>query len=377
MSRKTLPNVKQLFLGFLLLLAGWRLTAQEGSGGRLYQTDTVRIQQAVQFVGVPIVFYTPETQFGFGGGAQIFFPRQSNIYNARKSNIFLDAMYTTRNQFIMDIKPQLFFLKGDLYLEAPFQFKIFPNFFWGLGNRAAESAREQYNMRTVSLAASLLQRLAPSINFGLKFWYEDHRMLDILENGILESEQVEGWDGARLGGLGLVINLDDRDVVESPRRGAFVQFSGEFSSQAFGASHSFNKFVLDFRKYFSVAEDQVLAMQFFSEANFGTVPFQRKAWLGGGEKLRGYFRGRYMDDHMFVLQAEYRWRFLPRWVLAGFVGAGEVAAQPNEYFDVIKLSGGGGLRFQIVKKLPTLVRLDIGFGQEGNMGVYFGVNEAF
>ncbi len=290
---------------FLLLLFGAaRLAAQEGGTGRLYESDTVKIQRAVQFVGVPIVFYTPETQFGFGGGAQLFFPRQSNVYNARKSNIFLDAMYTTRKQFIMDIKPQLFFLRGDLYLEAPFQFKVFPNFFWGVGNRTPDSAREQYNMRTISLGASLLHRLAPSINFGLKFWYEDYRMLEILENGILDREEIEGWEGARLGGLGLVINLDDRDVVESPTRGAFVQFSGEFSSQAFGATYSFNKFVLDFRKYFQPVEGHVIALQFFSEANFGTVPFQRKAWLGGPEKLRGYFRGRYMDDHMFVLQAE-------------------------------------------------------------------------
>ncbi len=35
------------------------------------------------------------------------------------------------------------------------------------------------------------------------------------------------------------------------------------------------------------------------------------------------------------------------------------------------------MRFQIVKKLPTLVRLDIGVSREGNIGLYFGVNEAF
>ncbi len=362
----------------LLLLATFlpRSSAQEG-GDPVVQSDTMGRPDRIQLVGLPLLFYTPETQFGFGAGAQLFFPSAQNVYNKRKTNIFASAIYTTQNQFFIDIKPQLYLLDGDLELLAPFQYKVFPNLFWGIGNRTPEEDEEQYNMRTISIEASLLQRLPPAFNFGLRFWFKDHELLEIAEEGILASESVEGSEGARLIGLGAIINLDDRDVQEAPTRGNLVQFSGAFASRAFGATHSFNKFTLDFRHYFPLTDASILAVQLYSEANYGDVPFQEKAWLGGGEKMRGYFRGRYIDDHMFILQSEYRWRFKPRWIAAGFVSLGEVAPLPNNYFQVIRTSFGGGLRFQLSRNQPTLIRLDVGFNQEGGSGIYFGVNEAF
>ena len=101
------------------------------------------------------------------------------------------------------------------------------------------------------------------------------------------------------------------------------------------------------------------------------------AWYGGGQLARGYFRGRYMDKLMYVAQAEYRLRFHPRWVLAGFALIGEVSDLPQNFFNDLKPSVGAGIRFQFVKNQSTLLRLDFGFGKNNNSGLYFGVNEAF
>ena len=49
----------------------------------------------------------------------------------------------------------------------------------------------------------------------------------------------------------------------------------------------------------------------------------------------------------------------------------------SNYFNSIKYSFGGGIRFQLLKNNPTLIRFDVGVGRDGNNGVYFGVNEAF
>ena len=107
------------------------------------------------------------------------------------------------------------------------------------------------------------------------------------------------------------------------------------------------------------------------------MPFQTKAWLGGADRLRGYFKGRFIDDHMYVAQLEYRWRFHSRWGLAGFVAGGEVSDRPYNFFSDLKYSLGGGLRFKLTKSKPTLVRLVFGLGKDGNNGIYFGVDEAF
>ena len=80
---------------------------------------------------------------------------------------------------------------------------------------------------------------------------------------------------------------------------------------------------------------------------------------------------------MYVFQAEYRLKVTNRVKIAGFALVGEVASLPGDYFNDLKPSFGGGVRFQITKKNPTLIRLDYGIGQGGQSGVYFGVNEAF
>lgn len=38
---------------------------------------------------------------------------------------------------------------------------------------------------------------------------------------------------------------------------------------------------------------------------------------------------------------------------------------------------GGGLRYLFNKKENVNLRMDIGFGRDGNTGIYFGIKEAF
>ena len=94
-----------------------------------------------------------------------------------------------------------------------------------------------------------------------------------------------------------------------------------------------SKCIFDLRTYGPLGETSLVAIQLYSEATLGENPFQGQAWYGGGERAPGYFRGRYIDNNLYVLQAEYRWRFLLRWVLAGFVLVGEVADLPGNFFD--------------------------------------------
>jgi len=46
-------------------------------------------------------------------------------------------------------------------------------------------------------------------------------------------------------------------------------------------------------------------------------------------------------------------------------------------FNTMKYSYGLGLRFQFNKKQKVNLRADIGFGNDGNRGIYFGIEEAF
>jgi len=54
-----------------------------------------------------------------------------------------------------------------------------------------------------------------------------------------------------------------------------------------------------------------------------------------------------------------------------------VSDRVGNFFQNIKPSIGGGIRYKFNKNQDTLLRLDIGVGIDGNSGFYFGINEAF
>ncbi len=369
-------NKGRIHITILLILLSLTAHPQEYTE-RLIQLDTLVIKKKVQLVGIPVAFYTPETEFGFGAGAQFFLLNQTNIYNSRLSNILATAIYTTKEQLILDVRPQVYFNAGDLFLDGILKYQVYPNLFWGVGRNTPDSNREQYNMKTFQLSAALLKRLPPSLNFGFEYNFENYDMLEVEEDGLLDRGDIPGSEGATISGLSFVFNLDDRDDISSAVRGNLIQLKAGFSSHVFGATYSFNRYVIDLRKYLNFIGRNTLAMQVYIQSNYGDVPFQSLAWLGGGEKMRGYFRGRYMDKHMYVLQSEYRWRFHKRFTQTGFVSLGEVSGSAGAFLRSPLISTGGGLRFKVLKDKSTIVRLDIGIGQSGNSGFYFGVNEAF
>ena len=120
-----------------------------------------------------------------------------------------------------------------------------------------------------------------------------------------------------------------------------------------------------------------LATQFYSEINFGDVPIQSLALMGGAEKMRGIYLGRYRDKLMTVVQSEFR--FPIYWIFSGvaFAGLGEVAPALDGYsFSGIKWSAGAGLRLMVDPVHKANIRFDYGISRDQNF-FFFGFGEAF
>ena len=175
----------------------------------------------------------------------------------------------------------------------------------------------------------------------------------------------------------MVFNVDTRDNYFSPLKGGLYQFQTNFTSKAMGSTHSFNSFQIDLRKYIELPKKQVLALQVYTKLTFGEAPFQARSVYGGADLARGYFRGRYIDQHLYVLQAEYRFPIAKRWEFAAFALTGNVGNALDGFNSTNKSSVGFGPRYFISKNNRSALRLDIGFNSYGGSGIYFGVNEAF
>jgi outer membrane protein assembly factor BamA len=156
-----------------------------------------------------------------------------------------------------------------------------------------------------------------------------------------------------------------------------MEIEANVMSKVLGSEHSFNEYILDIRNYFSIGKFSILAVQGYMKLMYGEVPFQRAARFGGGIRGRGYFEGRFIDNHMYSIQAEYRLKLGKRWKVAGFIVTGEVADRPTNFLSDLKRAAGGGIRWQPLKGNESSLRLDIAINKDQNLGFYFGINEAF
>ncbi|MGI9546960.1 MAG: BamA/TamA family outer membrane protein [Flavobacteriaceae bacterium] len=365
-------------LTFVLLLAPAFMYSQVEEEAFM-ATDTIKTNKKIQLIGLPVVFYTPETEFGFGGGGQLFILGEKARFRNRISNILFTAIYTTQKQIVFEVLPEIYLGSGNYFIDMRYRFEIFPNSFWGIGPTTPEDAREIYDQTSNFVEVNFLKRLPPNLNFGFLFHFSSHQITAVEEGGILDSGTVLGSDDAIISGLGATFNLDDRDDVGSATSGNYLSLIAKFSSEVMGATQGYNKFILDLRTYRPIGKKSILAAQVYSENTFGDVPFQGLAAYGGSKGARGYFNGRFLDKHMYVLQGEYRYRFKPRWALVGFGLVGSVDGRLTDLwqFGNLKPAFGGGIRFKILKDKSTWLRFDFGKGRDGQSGVYFGVNEVF
>ncbi|QCX00614.1 hypothetical protein FGM00_11055 [Aggregatimonas sangjinii] len=371
--------MKKLAIAIYVLMVFPLCVVGQGREEGFIQTDTIGKQKNIKLVALPIMFYTPETKFGIGGGGQLFLLNNTNQYNQRLSNILFSGIYTTAGQIMFNVTPQVYLGKGNYFIDADYLFEIYPNSFWGIGPETPEESEEFYDQTTHRLKLSFLKRLPPDLNFGFTYNFANHQVTEVQEDGLLDSGTILGADRTVISGLGAEFNLDTRTDTSSPTDGQLFEIGAHFSSKILGATHGFNKFTLDLRNYEPLGERSTLATQVYIENNYGDVPFQGMAFFGGSSSARGYFYGRFLDKNMYVVQAEYRYRLKPRWNLAAFGLVGSVAGDASDLlkFNSVKPGFGAGVRFKILREQNTWLRLDIGSGKDGQNGIYFGVNEAF
>jgi hemolysin activation/secretion protein len=136
-------------------------------------------------------------------------------------------------------------------------------------------------------------------------------------------------------------------------------------NEAFG----FRRLDVDLRQLIPVLKEQwVLGfrglVQTTMAASGEIVPYHLLPSLGGAQTLRGYPDFRFQDEHLVLLNAEYRW--LPSRIIdmALFLDAGKVTAERRDLdLDGLITTYGIGIRFHGPTFTP--LRLDLAHGDEG------------
>jgi outer membrane protein assembly factor BamA len=329
-------------------------------------------------VVLPYAYYTPETKIAFGAGGVYSFRAADAGAAGRPSSVRAAATYTQLSQVILALTPEIYLRTERYYYSGFYGYYKFPDKFWGIGEDTPDGAEERYRRNDFESSTSLQMRIARGVYAGALYQFQYLNPSHTDPRGTLRTGAISGSRESAASGLGLVVRYDTRDHVYQPSSGSNHQCSAVWFGSGLGSDYTFNALSVDLRWYRGLFGSHVLAFQNYDVFISGNPPFQMLGMLGGSYWMRGYYLGRYRDRNMITAQVEYRFPVWWRFGGVGFAGAGDVGNEVGTFrIDRFKYSMGFGVRFMFDPKERINARLDVGFGEGDNAGVYAMVLEAF
>jgi len=347
----------------------------------LYAQDADSLENKNHLIALPVISRSIETDWSFGaGGTYTFYTTRKKDSSTRTSSIRFLGTYSLRKQFLFTINGPVFFPGERYILNSHLSFSSFPDKFWGLGNQTKNSDAEEYIFKQYYIHLHGERLIAHKFFIGLMYDFQRVISIGVKQGGLFDQQNVAGKTPYQVSGLGVSLSWDTRNNTFWPSKGNYISLQAIHFTNLLLSDHRYTNMIIDVRWYKRIIQKQILAAQVYGFFNTGTdVPIRSIASLGGSDRMRGYYSGRYRDNHLLSLQAEYRVPVYKRFSAVGFAGLGDVAGKFSTIsMQNLKYSYGGGVRFAVNKNEKLHIRLDYGFGKgKGNQGFYLQFGEAF
>ncbi|MCU4166272.1 BamA/TamA family outer membrane protein [Carboxylicivirga caseinilyticus] len=263
-------------------------------------------------------------------------------------------------------------------LSSKLQYLFLHDEFFGIGNGIKAEPFTQYDLNSFVFTSDIAKGLNDQFFIGLRLDFNSNRH-DNIEGGLL-NELISGYKGGWANGIGPVFIFDNRNDVLYPEKGWLITGSTLFYNNYLGSDFDFNLSLIDIRRYFPILkENNILAAQLVLNSSSGNVPFYKLPSVGGKYNLRGIPHPyKYIDKASWFTQFEWRQKVWWRIGAVGFGGLGKVMPDfSSSWFSDLHAVAGFGLRFQALPKDGLNFRMDYGFSNHNESGVFFTIREAF
>jgi hypothetical protein len=336
-----------------------------------------------QLLVYPTVAYAPETTWEIGlSSLYVYYAKRDTTNRLSEINGF--TFFTLENQYGLWFDHAIYLDKDRWFFLGKVRLQSFPLFYNGIGINTPQEYTARVDANQIIIEERVLKKVKKNLFVGLELDYQSLSAVDfvVAEPNNQDFTLPLGSKGSNNLGIGLGLVLDNRHNVLNVRKGFFSEVALLHSNSAWGSSFNFTSILSDTRIYRPVGKNNVLAAQLLGQFNFGDVPFNQLAQMGGDSMMRGYYFGRYRDNNQLTAQVEFRFlpipfKFTDRIGAAVFAGTGTVFNKVNN-LDVSNLtvSAGAGLRFLLFPKKDIWTRLDYAFTREGT-GFYLIIGESF
>lgn len=338
-------------------------------GGHVDRT----FEKAFDYSIVLVPSFSREGSVGIGGmGAALFrLDRKDSLMPP--SDISLSGNASIKGFFYAGILGNMYFPGRKSRLNYEFSFSQRVLNFWGINyDSCLVRPAVFYTRWNVRAAAFYDYQILKGFYLGAA--------VDFSYNSAVKIDDISYLDGQNrsytLTGIGLSLQYDTRDFIKTPTRGMnfllrqmiYPEFMGNAGRTLWRTTFTANY-------YQRLWAGAVLAFDLYAEINSENAPWALREEAGGQYRLRGYYRGRYMDNNLASFQVELRQKLFWRVGVAVFGGLGSVFPSFKEWrADQLLFTAGLGLRFEF--KHNVNLRVDYGFGR-GTSGFVLSLGESF
>ncbi|BET79384.1 Outer membrane translocation and assembly moduleTamA [Edwardsiella anguillarum] len=343
--------------------------------GHLGGDDRFDPDKGIDWGVLPGPFFNPELGLGIGAAVAGLYRPDPSDTTSQNSSITLSGYLSSTGAFGLGVRSYSFFDHDRWRIFVTGGISDTPTYYWGQGFRAGadDDGRQKYTAQSLRLQPEVLYRIASQTYLGVGWSLSAMHAADVKQTDRLA--QIRDGRTVFSSGPSLSLQYDSRDFVPNPRRGMLASLRYTHYTPETGSDTRFDNLTTRFSTYHALDETRVLAWEIDGEFTQGMVPWNMLPSLGGDQRMRGYYQGRYRDRNLISSQLEYRQKLSWRHGVVAWAGAGTMGPNVRELGSSRWLpTVGVGYRFAF--KPGINIRLDYGIGR-GSSGFYFQVGEAF
>lgn len=351
-------------------------------------SDTAIVANKLTLSILPSIGASPTAGFSYGlsGNAAI---RMGPADNTTLSAISVSATYTTKKQFNLLVRSQLFNAGNRAKLEGDWRYLDTNQPTYGLGPALPQDRKDLMDFKLLRFYETGYLEVVTDVLLGIGYHLDIH--YDIVdqdaEQGLVTPflQYNGGQTVTRTTSSGLSFNVlsDTRDSPINASRGHYAWASFRPFMTDLGSDDDWQSFQAELRVYPRIdRRGSILAFWMLTWFTFGEPPYldlPATGWDYAGRMARGYPQGRIRANDLIYMETEYR-RVLTRNGLLGavaFLNLTSASDPTSGAFLRTDPGGGFGLRIKLNKRSNTNITVDFGWGAEGSFGVFLGSGEAF
>ncbi|MCP9200487.1 BamA/TamA family outer membrane protein [Gramella sp. GC03-9] len=329
-------------------------------------------QKKVKIAGVPYLNYSRTVGFSYGLLGAAFYKLNANDSISPSSSTTIAGIYSTSESYIgMGI--QQFYFAEDRWRTklaggiGNGNLQVYQSFYSG-------GSFIDYSTKVKFIMGEVARRVAPDLYVGLSGGMVNARTEFDLDLPLTDRRPTIDIP---INYVGTFIQSDSRNNVNYPNIGHNIQASFKNSGEWLGNETNFNQLELSYDLYKPLMSGKdIFLARYYSISSFGDVPFVGQNTVGG-DNIRGYSEGRYRDDQLYSIQAEYRYNFESKFGMVFFGGFATVVPEISEIFEHDLLPGiGTGIRYLLLPKEKINIGLDVAAGK-GDWSLSFRISDAF